>query len=63
MEAKLREGFKSSKFLPVEIDGVTKTLADWSKDSGIGYAVLKTRFNRGVRGSALLKDVRGYCSI
>ena len=60
MESMLREGFKSSKFLPVEIDGVTKTLADWSEDSGISYSVLKTRFGRGVRGVALLKEPRAY---
>jgi hypothetical protein len=63
MEARLKEGFKSSKFLPVEIDGVTKALADWSTDSGVSYTVLKTRFGRGVRGSALLKEPRGYCSL
>jgi hypothetical protein len=60
MEAKLKEGFKSSKFLPVEIDGVTKTLEDWSKDSGIDYVVLKTRFSRGKRGADLVKPAREY---
>jgi len=66
MEPKLKEGFKSSKLLPVEIDGTTKTLADWSKDSGISYAVLKTRFSRGVRGADLIKKPierwKDYCS-
>ena len=59
-EAKLRDGFKSSMFLPVEIDGVTMTLGDWAKQCGLGYSVVKTRYKRGKRGKELIAPARIY---
>ena len=59
-EAKLREGFKSSMFLPVEIDGVTMTLGDWAKHCGLKYHVIKTRYKRGKRGKELITSARAY---
>lgn len=37
-----------------EIEGVTRTLVEWSEVSGIGLATIRTRYGRGLRGKALI---------
>ena len=59
-DIKLRDGFKYSRFLPVEIDGVTKTLGDWAKCFGIKESVMKIRYKRGDRGARLIRNARHY---
>lgn len=62
-EVKLRDGFKYSRFLPVEIDGVTKTLGEWAKCFGIKESVMKIRYKRGDRGARLVRDTRVYTGV
>jgi len=57
-ELGLKSGSKSSKFLPVEIEGITKTLGEWAEHCAISYDVIKIRFIRGKRGIDLISDVR-----
>ena len=59
-EPKLKDGFKSSRYLPVEIEGVTKTLGEWADTCGVEYSIIKTRYIRGDRGDRLVRNARGY---
>jgi hypothetical protein len=42
----------------VTINGLTKTLAEWSEITGILYKTLHTRYSRGDRGERLIRGVR-----
>jgi len=61
--ATLKDGYKFSKYLPVEIEGVTKTLDEWAKCYGIKESVMKLRYHRGDRGVRLIRNARGYTGI
>ena len=41
--------------LVVEWRGETKTMADWSRETGLGYFTLISRFKRGDRGDRLFR--------
>lgn len=43
--------------LPVEINGESKTLGEWSKIAGISYETIYRRYSRGDRGVALIREV------
>lgn len=39
----------------IEVNGVTKTMAQWAKDTGIHMTTLHRRYHAGVRGEEFLK--------
>lgn len=41
----------------VEINGESKTLAQWARESGIKYRTIHARYNRGWTGESLLRKV------
>lgn len=41
--------------LLIEVDGVSKTLTEWSEHTGIARGALKSRYRRGLRGTELIK--------
>lgn len=41
----------------IDIDGEIKSLSQWSKKSGVSRQTIQRRFDKGVRGSALLEPV------
>jgi hypothetical protein len=43
---------------PVEINGETLCILAWSKRTGIGFTTLYKRYNKGVRGEALIAPPR-----
>lgn len=44
------------KNVRVEIEGVTRTLSQWSKLSGVNERTISHRFKNGITGKALLKE-------
>lgn len=42
----------------VAIDGVERTLVEWSEITGIKYGTLKYRYQKGLRGTDLMTPVR-----
>lgn len=47
---------KASNFF-VDIDGEKKTIAEWSKFSGIKYETIRSRISRGITGKRLLQKL------
>ena len=41
----------------LEINGETKTVAQWAKETGIGYRTIHARYNRGWTGESLIRKV------
>ena len=41
----------------LEINGETKTIAQWAKESGIKYRTIHARYNRGWTGESLIRKV------
>ena len=39
----------------IEVDGVTKRLCDWERETGIGRKTIMNRYKRGIRGKELFK--------
>lgn len=53
---------RSHRLISVEINGVTRTLVEWARESGIQVQALGARWRNGVRGEALLAQrVRKGC--
>ncbi len=44
--------------LRIEIDGETKTLAQWADELGVSYSAMWFRYQQGARGKALLASTR-----
>ena len=44
----------------ININGETKTAAEWARNSGITYNTIITRLKRGWRGVELLRPMRRY---
>ena len=42
----------------VEIEGVTKSLSEWSKETGIRLTTLLQRYNKGKRGKDLIAQTK-----
>ena len=42
----------------VEIDGVSKSLRQWSRETGIFFNTLYKRYKKGIRGEGLIKEVQ-----
>lgn len=57
--AKQQNRNRSSNLL-ISINGVSKTLVEWSSDLGIRREVLSARFKNGERGLALTRPVRSW---
>ena len=53
---KSKDGFNIHTL--TEIDGVTKSLQEWVKVSGIDRTIIKNRYKKGIRGKELLTPVR-----
>lgn len=58
MPAKDWKEFIPTEMTPVEHDGVTHTLVEWSVIRSIPYPTLRARFNKGLRGDALFPRYR-----
>ena len=39
----------------IEVEGITKRLCDWERETGIGRKTIMNRYKRGVRGKELFK--------
>lgn len=47
-----------SNSVKVEIDGVVKTLRQWSEEKGIYFNTLYKRYKKGIKGADLIKEVQ-----
>lgn len=47
-----------SNNLPVEINGESKTIGEWSRITGVGYSTIRQRYLRGDRGVSLIREVK-----
>jgi hypothetical protein len=47
-----------SNSVKVEIDGVVKTLRQWSEEKGIYFNTLYKRYKKGIIGADLIKEVQ-----
>lgn len=47
----------------ITINGITKTMKDWSLQSGVKYTTLKHRFDTGITGMDLLKGGEKQCNV
>ena len=41
--------------LKITIDGETKTVTEWAKKTKLSYAVIKHRYDKGIRGKELFR--------
>ena len=48
------------KALKITIDGETKTVTEWAKKTKLSYAVIKHRYDKGIRGKELFRQPRIY---
>ena len=46
--------------LKITIDGETKTVTEWAKKTKLSYAVIKHRYDKGIRGKELFRQPRIY---
>ena len=55
----------TTKSIHITIGGVTKTMKEWSVQSGVKYTTLKYRLDHGLVGESLLErgDLRCKCHI
>lgn len=56
----LEQSRNTSKNLNIEIDGETKTLAEWSELSGIDNVIIHRRYWNGDRGKDLLRPPKNH---
>jgi hypothetical protein len=54
-----KEEFHSTKrpAMQIEIDGVSKSLKEWSEVSGIKYPTIQARYRKGFRGKDLIQPL------
>lgn len=53
-----REETKYNKSLKIEIDGVIKSIREWSECPGISIKTIDRRYKKGLRGLELLKEAK-----
>lgn len=52
------QSYNKRNNIVVTIYNTTKTLAEWSEDTGLNYGTLKSRYHKGDRGQRLIRPVR-----
>lgn len=50
----------NGKALKITVDGETKTVTEWAKKTKLSYAVIKHRYDKGIRGKKLFSQPRIY---
>jgi hypothetical protein len=55
---RLEQQSNLSNTIWVEIDGKSKSLRQWSRETGIFFNTLYKRYKKGIRGKGLIKEVQ-----
>lgn len=53
-----QQGLNRRTNINVEINGITKTLKEWSESSGICYKTIQFRYYKGIRGAELIAPLQ-----